>query len=162
MALLDDTTTKKADVALDLAENEEELSKLAPRVQELSKAATAAKNDYEKARARYHELLTEITGLEGAASWLNPADGMVYQRSESEVGGGFDADKFREEHPDQAHLVVPTGYQLDELAASVYVNEHPEFLKVLQEYYVPGKTQLRVGKPRQATIEELATGRVEL
>ena len=83
-------------------------------------------------------------------TYVNPDDGMVYQRGTQESGPSLDDERLKEAAPDL----------YDEITETVRVVKDPstwteEQLAAVQEYMIPGTIKARLVPPRKAKPEEL-------
>lgn len=83
-------------------------------------------------------------------TYVNPDDGMVYQRGTTESGPSLDDERLKEQNPDL----------YDEITHTVTVIKDPstwteEQLAAVQDYMIPGTIKARLVPPRKAKPEEL-------
>lgn len=86
--------------------------------------------------------------------WTTP-DGYQIGRTTAVVGTRFDFDYLEKNAPDLFNEVVEskTVYELNEKKAQKLLDEHPEYLPVLQDATKLGKIQLRLSSPKKVEEE---------
>ena len=82
-------------------------------------------------------------------------EGYRIGRTTAVVGTKFDYDVLEENDPDLFKQIVDvkTVYELNEKKAQKLIEEHPEYLPVLQEATKYGKVQLRMSSPKKVVDE---------
>jgi len=86
-------------------------------------------------------------------TFVNPEDGMVYQKQV--VGGSviFDDERFKEDHPDLFHVVTYMPEPKRELRPLEDLSD--EQISLIQDYVYEGKPVVKLAAPRKAKEDEL-------
>ena len=86
-------------------------------------------------------------------TFVNPDDGMVYQKQI--VGGSvmFDDERFNEDHPDLYHVVTYMPEPKRELRPLEDMSD--EQIAIIQDYIYEGKPIVKLAAPRKAKEDEL-------
>lgn len=86
-------------------------------------------------------------------TYINPDDGMVYERGTQEAGPSLDDERLQEEDPDLWYEITKTVRVVRD--PSTWTEEQRA---AVEEYMIPGEIKARLVPPRKAKPEELENG----
>jgi hypothetical protein len=142
------------------------LSEVVDQLGELEVSKKEIERKREIARAEFLELAEEVASRNPSANdddvfsktfkWPSSSGEFAYQRTPVEKGRKFDGGNFLVDFPHLDIVDVSTviTYTLNEEAAQAYLSENPEFLSTLQDYVIPGKTEIHLRKVKADAQED--------